>query len=673
MESEKRNGLPDCPVCVGSDAPPLSWWRLGVALVFAGQTMLFSLGYNNTPVADRPARGELGYWALHGGLLVSCLVVLVLLGPGLFKRAYNGLRAGKIELESLFALSLSGAFVGSVAATLSGTTGLYYEVVPIVLAIYTLGTTLAGRSRAKVREAAAALQQRFSIAVELMSDGSVQAVPVTLLRPGVSRVRIRPGEAIAVDGVVEAGSGAVRESAFTGEPGPVLKRAGDRVAAGTYAIDAELTVLVDRPYGKRRLDALTGALGSALETPARAQHLSDRVAQWFVPIVATTAAATFAGWYFLGDLVWWGALLHAMAVLLVACPCALGLATPIAVASGLERLALMGIKPRAATLLDGLAEARVIIFDKTGTLTEDRLAVSALQFAKGLPAEACAWLTQAVALAESGYAHPVAETLSEMSHGEGTVVTLLGKRWHAGEGVEATLRVPEALCAVLPQSDGVATLRVGTRSFACGDAEAVDIADKPVYCSMNGRLLLVVLLKERVREGVDAMLRTLHELGLEIQVLSGDPHLKKDFLATSGVRMTLRGDMTPEAKAAAIGIEKNKGSRPLFVGDGINDAPALHTADCGIAVDSGTELAQSLGHGVIGNGQLVQLPQAIRLARRAQCTLRENLVFALCYNAVGIALAAAGLLHPAVAAVIMAVSSIFVSLRAVWAMGKINN
>lgn len=665
MEAKDSRGTIACPVCVSDEEPPISWWRLGVALIFAGQTMLFSLGYNNTPAAERPAREEWSYWALHGGLLVSCAVVIALLGPGLFKRAFKGLMAGKIELETLFALSLTGAFVGSVAATLTGTTGLYYEVAPIVLAIYTLGKTLAGRSQAKVREAAAALKQTFAVANEIVGENRIQARPVGQLRPGESRVLIRPGEPISVDGIVLEGQGAVRESVFTGEPGPVMKRAGDRVAAGTYAIDAELTVLVEAALGARKLDKLTEAVETAPETPARAMYLADRLASVFVPIVTATAVATFLGWYFMGGLEWWEALLHAMAVLLVACPCALGLATPIAVASSLEKLALLGIKPRAATLLDGLAEARTVVFDKTGTLTEDQMEVGEIRAAEGCPDALRDWLVRVVAEAERGYAHPVAETLAKLGDG----IELINKRWQAGEGVEAQVRLPQEWVSYLPGTDGVMTLRIGTRAFAIGCDEVDAAGSKPVYCGADGKWLLTILLKERVRAGVEKMVGELMALGVSVQVMSGDPHLRKDFLASANGQPQLRGGMTPQEKADAIAALKRDGRKVLFVGDGINDAPALHAADCGVAVDSGTELAQALGHAVIGAEQLGHLPRAVRLAREAQRTLRENLYFALCYNAVGIGLAAAGLLHPAIAAVIMAASSVFVSLRAVWKIG----
>lgn len=669
MESKASKGGIACPVCVSDEEPPISWWRLGVALVFAGQTMLFSLGYNNTLEAERPTREEWGYWALHGGLLVSCAVVIALLGPGLFKRAFKGLMGGKLELETLFAMSLTGAFVGSVAATLTGTAGLYYEVAPIVLAIYTLGKTLAGRSQAKVREAAAALRQTFAVANEIVGEKRIQARPVEQLRAGVSKVLVRPGEPIAVDGIVLAGQGAVRESVFTGEPGPVIKQAGDRVAAGTYAIDAELTVLVEAAYGERRLDKLTATIETAPEMPARAMYLADRLAGVFVPIVAGTAAATFLGWYLWGGLEWWEALLNAMAVLLVACPCALGLATPIAVASCLERLALLGVKPRAATLLDGLAEARTVVFDKTGTLTEDKMEVSSMLFAQEMSDREREWLLGAVAEAEQGYAHPVAETLAKLRDEGGGTVELLSKRWHAGEGVEAQIRLPQEWAERLPNNGGVMTLRVGTRAFAIGGSNAEATAGKPVYCGARGRLLLTVLLEERTRAGMDKMVGELLRLGIAVEVMSGDPHLGAAFLSGSNGQLKLRGGMTPQGKAQEIKELKKGGRKVLFVGDGINDAPALHAADCGLAVDSGTELAQALGHGVIGAEQLGHLPRAIQLARKAQRTLRENLYFALGYNSVGIGLAAAGLLHPAVAAVIMAASSVFVSLRAVWKIG----
>lgn len=655
-----------------------AWLRIAVAGVFAGQGMMFSLALNMTP----PSFGSLPYITLHGGLILSSLVVMAFLGGPLFASTWVMLRSRRLSIEGLFTLSLLGAFVGSVVGSVTGRGDVFYEVVAIVIAIYTFGRMLGERSQAKLKSESAQLRERYDRAIVQDAAGEWMERPVAEVAVG-ARVRVEPGRAFSVDGVVVDGVGYVEETALTGEPLPVVRRPGERVRAGTWSVDSRFVVEVERPLGSRELDTILQTVEAADGRPSELQTQANRLIRVFLPVVVAVSAATALGWGIFGT--WVDAVLNSMAVLLVACPCALGLATPVAISQGLFRLAKFGLVSRDGALIDALARTRKVFFDKTGTLSESRLRVAELWVADSLPIKR-ARLLASVAEAEAQLAHPVARALAQYLQANDTHIDAThstSSELPAGvaslRGDEVTGNRPRALIERLRLVPGQGVefsfgsegrthiVRVG-ESDLCDTPDAVRAAvgrlhekqGKRVYAWINGQLAACFVLREHLREGVDGVWRELSALQVEAHILTGDP--LPELKIPEGLR--IESGLSSDDKLRRVVDAQRAGECPLFVGDGINDAAAMRAASGSLAMGSGIGLARSAAMGQLSGDRIVLLPDAISLARDIHRRLRGNLMYAATYNAFGMILAAAGILHPVAAAMIMLVSSFWVTARA---------
>jgi heavy metal translocating P-type ATPase len=627
-----------------------SWLRIAVAGVFAGQGMVFSLALNMTP----PDYGTTTYWVLHGILIFSALVVMGFLGGPLFASTWGMLRSRQLSIEGLFTLSLAGAFVGSVVGSLTGEGAVFYEIVSIVIAIYTFGRMLGERSQAKLRAESSQLREAFDQAMRVDCSGQAMAVPVSEVQLG-ELVRVDPGAAFTLDGVVRSGVGFVRETSLTGEPLPVVRRAGDRVRAGTFSEDGSFEVEVVAVAGERELDQILDTVESFSGKPSQLQAQANKLVQYFLPVVAAVAISTALYWGFMGS--WQDVVFNSMAVLLVACPCALGLATPVAIWNGLYRMARMGLVSRDGALVDGLAQARSVYFDKTGTLSESEMHVGEVLVGpdwEGRRDE----LLAAVASVEARLKHPVAKALSQLlPRGIDQSPVIENIRLIPGSGVEAEAEL--AGSKVLLRIGGP-EVEVDERRCHELDRELLMQVGKRVYVSINGRVVAVVVLLERAREGLPSLWAQLEILGINAVVLTGDPNPELEMPAA----VPVRAGLSSEDKAAIIQQAVESGEMPCLIGDGINDAAAMSLATSSISMGSGTGLAQSAAMGHFYDDGIEALPDAIRLSRGIHSRLRGNLIYAAAYNVLGMALAAGGLLHPVAAALIMLVSSAFVTLRA---------
>jgi len=454
---------------------------------------------------------------------------------------------------------------------------------------------------------------------------------------------------------VRSGVGYVRETALTGEPLPVVRRAGDRVRAGTFSEDGSFEVEVVAVAGKRELDQILDTVESLAGKPSQLQAQANKLMQYFLPIVAVVAMATALYWAFMGA--WQEVVFHSMAVLLVACPCALGLATPVAIWNGLYRMARMGLVSRNGALVDALAQVRTVYFDKTGTLSESEMCVGEVLVVPDWEARHDELLT-AVASVESRLKHPVAQALSQLvPTGVKQSPVIKHVRLIPGSGVEAEVEL--AGSQVLLRIGGVEVAADGRRRHEL-DRELLMQVGKRVYVSVNGRLVALVVLLERAREGLPWLWAELETLGIKAVVLTGDPNPEMEIPA--GV--PVRAGLSSEDKATIIQQAVESGEMPCLIGDGINDAAAMSLATSSLSMGSGTGLTQSTAMGHFHHDRIEALPDAIRLSRGIHSRLRGNLIYAAAYNVLGMALAAAGLLHPVVAALIMLVSSGFVTLRA---------
>jgi cation transport ATPase len=488
---------------------------------------------------------------------------------------------------------------------------------------------------------------------------------------------------------------------MTGEGRPVSRGPGDRVLAGTFSIDGSFEIRA--AGGARRLDAIFEAVSEARLAPSRLQLQADRLMAWFLPLVVGVSLATFAWWIMHGS--WDRALFNAMAVLLVACPCAMGLATPVAVWSGLARLTQIGLVARTGDFLDVLARVDMLCIDKTGTLSEAMLSVKAWRIEPAFR-EQTVWLKVAVTTVEQGLAHPVAEALRGKCH----VIsdTLLKapevreRRIVPGLGVVAEVEAAGArswmLLAigeaglVLRKPNGLVQENAAVAP-ADGKGDCHGLGDtatgKTVYVFVDGVLAAQVELEESWRTGLSETFDELLQLGVAIEVLSGDStavaalsdqiaptHKPLDVdnllrgkpsdgegLCGERGKAAVYGGVTPARKQARVEALVHAGRTVLFVGDGLNDAGALSVAQGSIAMRGGADLARASSMAVFVGDDLRFLPRAIRLARATRRSIRANLLFAGAYNIAGMALAAGGVLHPVVAALLMLGSSLFVSVN----------
>ena len=643
----------DCLPCEpsGQGGADLSGFgfRIGISLALAGQGMIFGLGYNNALQAgEAPQPGSVVYWALHGALFFSALTVVFLLGRPLLRHTAEAFAAGRISVESLFVLSAFGAFGGSLLSTIRGSGSVYYEVVSIVLCVYAIGKQMGVVQKGRVTQALASFREAFDQAVIEDGNGARVTCPVASLH-STSRVLVQPGDPIPVDGRILQGSGYVRETTLTGEPAPVSKSTGDSVMAGTWSLEGNFVIAPD-VSGSRTIDRILGLIEEAPRRPSNLQASADRLMQVFVPFVALTAIGTFAGWQFLSANPWWDGLFNAMAVLLVACPCALGLAMPAGIWGGLYYLSQRGIIGRNGHLLDTLADCDTVVFDKTGTLSRFELAAdTSLLDCPDLDKD---WLLAAVASVGRESPHPVSSALSRLAE---PLEPALNLQVHAGQGLAASVGGRQLLL-------GEASL---LREKAVELPEFMAFPGKPVHIAVDGNYAGTLMLTEHLRAEAEATLESLRSMGFQCHILSGDPAPSRDMIGS----VPVQGSLTPEAKAKWIETNRREGSRVLFVGDGINDLPAMQASDSALAVDLGAALATEFADGLIAGGRISALPGAVRHARRLKKSLQGNLRFALAYNLAGMTLAAAGVLHPVVAALLMVGSSAVVSFRALKVAG----
>lgn len=651
-----------------------AWLKIAIAIVFGGQGMVLGLGLNRAEPRLQPDTPV--YWVLHGGLFLSAAIAFALLGWPLVKNAFGALRQGRISVESLFLISAMGALGASLLSTFTGYGAVYYEIVAIVLAIYSVGKLLGARSRAKALEAARALSDEFEYAYVDTCCGSRQKMAVAQLAPGMA-VLVGPGEPIAVDGVVTRGEGFVVETAMTGETTPVLRREGDSVWAGSYSVEGTFTIENRAPKGSRRIDAVLETITQAQLHPSQLQRRSDSLMMWFVPFVVTVSISSFVLWSFLGP--WQQALFNSMAVLLVACPCALGLATPIAIWNALIRLSRVGLVARTGDFCDTLALGERIVFDKTGTISTEQLQVHSCHWIQ--PQKASLW-ANLVAAAERANSHPVARALATLGDPAATDIPQ-GVNPDLAESPNIASVAPEqievrsvqtvpgrGIIATLSRQGREHVLRIGQQQLFEGELHAQlsaasasytpAQAKRQVWVSVDGEAAGIVFLGEALRANVAESLASLRTEGVAVEILTGDPEPLWEQIG--GVKV--HAGLTPLQKEALVRDWVAAGERVIFVGDGVNDASAMAIATASIAMSGGAELTRASSTAVLVAPTLEPITRGRKICQIMRSTLRGNMYFALVYNLIGISLAASGLLNPVVAALLMLVSSMMVSYRA---------
>ena len=556
-----------------------------------------------------------------------------------YRGAFVALRGGGANMDVLVALGTSSAYLYSATVLLlAAPAHLYFEASAMVITLVLLGKYLEARAKAKAAQALEALVRLQPKTAWVERDGRLVEVEVAGLAPGDAFVA-RPGDVIALDGRVLEGETEVNESMLTGESMPVEKRAGSRVFAGTLN-GMRAVKCVATGIGKETvLSGIIRMVAAAQASKPPVQRLVDRVSAVFVPVVAAIAALTFGVWWFVtgafGD-----ALVPAVAVLVIACPCALGLATPTALMVGVGRAARAGILIRNASALEGAERIDRLVFDKTGTLTLGEPAVTDV-LPEGQVSRA--ELLRVAAALESRSEHPLARAV--MRAVDGAPEPVEGFTAHGGRGVSATLRGKPA--------------RLGSPAFL--GREPPPLEGRTVLgVEHDGAFLGWIGLADELRPSTPAALARLARMNVEPIVLSGDnPAAVKAVAERLGIR-NWQGGVLPQGKADEIAKLQRDGFRVAMAGDGVNDAPALARADVSFALAGGTGVAIDTADVTLMKNDLAGISDAIELSRATLSKIRQNLFFAFVYNVLGIPLAALGLLNPVIAGLAMALSSVSV-------------
>jgi len=560
-------------------------------------------------------------------------------GLRFYDGAWKSLRSGAANMDVLVALGTSAAYFFSAAVLFLGLAEhLYFEASAVVVTLILLGKYLEARAKAKAAQALESLIRLQPKTAWVERDGRLVEVDVATLAPGAEFV-VRPGDTIALDGRVLEGETAVNEAMLTGESMPVEKTAGSRVFAGTLNGMQSVKCVATGTGRETMLAGIIRLVAAAQASKPPVQKLVDKVAAIFVPAVVGVAAVTLAAW-------WWAtgtfsaALIPAVAVLVIACPCALGLATPTALMVGVGRAARAGILIKNAAALEGAEKLDVLVLDKTGTLTRGEPAVTEVLPETGVTRESL--LATAAAL-EARSEHPLARAV--MRAVDSTPEPVEGFTAHGGRGVSGRL--------------GGEPARLGSPEFLGRERPA--LAGRTLLgVERGGRFLGWIALADELRETTPAALARLSRMGVEPVVLSGDaPGAVEALAAKLGLRRW-QGGVLPQGKADEVARLQKEGRRVGMAGDGVNDAPALARADVSFALAGGTGAAIETADVTLMHNDLAGIADAIALSRATLSKIRQNLFFAFVYNVLGIPLAALGLLNPVIAGAAMAASSVSV-------------
>lgn len=612
---------------------------------------------------------------LRGFELLLSLPVVLWAALDYYRRGWMGVVNRTPNMYTLIGLGVIVAFAYSVIATAvptvfpaamrdeHGMVGVYFEVASAIVTLVLLGEWLELRARGRT---GAAIRQLLGLAPKtahrVSNDGAEEDVPLGHVHAG-ERLRVRPGEKIPVDGRVVDGRSSVDESMLTGEPMPVEKTSGDRVVGATINQTGTLLIIAERVGADSLLAQIVALVAQAQRSRAPLQRLADRVAAWFVPAVVAIAVLTFVVWSLIGPeprLAF--AIVNAVAVLIIACPCALGLATPISIMVASGRGAQIGVLFRDARAIEKLREVDTLVLDKTGTITVGRPALQRviavnghseqeiLSWAAGLDRASEHPLARAIVAAADAKAVPVANVTDFAS------VTGQGVRGHSSGRALALGN------AALMRADDVAIDSI---------REAVESARQAghtvVFLSVDRSLAGAFVIGDSIKETTPAALNALKQEGLRLIMLTGDNRITAEAIAAQLPIDEVIAEVQPSDKADAIARLQSQGRRVAMAGDGINDAPALAKADVGIAMGTGTDVAMESAQVTLVKGDLRGIVRARRLSRATVSNIRQNLVFAFGYNALGIPIAAGvlypmtgWLLSPLVAALAMSLSSVSV-------------
>ncbi|MFC3206660.1 heavy metal translocating P-type ATPase [Aquamicrobium soli] len=684
-----RDGPGDCPICgmalepmgvpTGEEGPNPELVdfsrRFWVSAALSIPLLVLSMG----PMLGLPVRDLVGEPAATWIELALASPVVLWAAIPFFRRGWQSILNRSPNMWTLISLGVGAAYLYSVVATLfpglfphafrghGGAVPVYFEASAVIVALVFLGQVLELRAREKTGSAIRALLDLApKTARRIGSDGSETDVALDSVREG-DLLRIRPGEAVPVDGTVTDGRSAVDESMITGEPLPVGKAAGDPVTGGTLNRNGTLVMRAERVGSETTLARIVDLVAKAQRSRAPIQGLADRVSFYFVPAVVLVAIVAFIAWALFGPeprLVF--ALVSAVSVLIIACPCALGLATPMSIMTATGRGAQAGVLVKEAAALERFAAVDTLIVDKTGTLTEGRPTLTDVVALDGFGEDEVLSLAAAI---EQGSEHPLADAIVQGAR-ERKLTFSAADGFEAvnGKGVTGKVGGRAVLLgnARFLEEEGVDTTRLA------GQADALRADGRSaVLVAIDGKAAGIVAVSDPIKATAAQAIKALHEQGLTIIMATGDNERTAQAIAAKLGIDRVQAGLLPESKARLIEELQAKGAVVAMAGDGINDAPALSTADVGIAMGTGADVALESAGITLLKGDLTGIVRARRLAQATIGNIRQNLVFAFLYNALGVPVAAGvlypltgTLLSPMLAATAMSLSSVSVIANA---------
>ena len=650
-----------CPVC-GMDLEPKSvvveeddpelrsmTLRFWVSLALTIPILVLAMGPMIGLPLDRWISPTTSHWLQ---LLLSTPVVLWGGWP-FFVRGVRSVVTWNLNMFTLIAIGTGAAYLYSLWAVLfpeyipaafrhGGEIPVYFEAAAVIITLVLLGQVLELRAR---RKTSGAIRELLSLApptARLIRDGQETEVPLEQVVVG-DRLRVRPGDKVPVDGRVVEGRSRIDESMITGEPVAVEKNVGDEVIGGTVNQTGAFVMEAEKIGGETVLAQIVELVGHAQRSRAPIQRVADTVSAWFVPAVVLAAGLTFIIWAFFSPqepaLVY--ALMNAVAVLIIACPCALGLATPMSIMVGVGRGAKAGVLIREAAVLEALETVDTIVVDKTGTLTEGKPAVTELLPAEGVDEQELLRLAAAV---ETNSEHPLAAAMVEAARARNLELPST-EDFHSITGAGVSAKVQGQLVLVgkrdlLAESGITVPTELESRVN-----ELLRLGHTVFYAGAGNRFLGAVAVADPIKESTPEAVQTLHRLGLKVIMLTGDQHATAQAVAEQLGIDEFEAGVLPEDKHRRVQALQSEGCKVAMAGDGINDAPALAAADVGIAMGTGTDVAIESAGVTLLKGDLRGIVRAVQLSRHVMRNIRQNLFFAFIYNALGVPIAA-GVLYP---------------------------
>ncbi|GBH32770.1 heavy metal translocating P-type ATPase [Sphingobium xenophagum] len=689
MHPEIRQDHPgSCPICgmalepatVTADSGPSHELvdftrRFRVGLMLALPVLILEMGAHLFPAIHRLVPMSISVWIQF----VLATPVVLWAGWPFFERGWASLKTRNLNMFTLIAMGTGVAWIYSVVATLApqlfppafrgedGMVAVYFEAAAVITVLVLLGQMLELRARERTSGAIKALLNLApKTARRIGSDGSEEEISLDLVAVG-DRLRVRPGEKVPVDGVVEDGRSSLDESMVTGESMPVTKAKADTVIGGTLNQTGALVIVADKVGRDTMLARIVQMVAEAQRSRAPIQRMADQVSGWFVPVVIAVAVVAFIAWGI------WGpeprfayGLVAAVAVLIIACPCALGLATPMSIMVGVGRGAGLGVLIKNAEALEHMEKVDTLVVDKTGTLTEGRPAVTQIVPAPGFDE---AELLRLAASVERASEHPLALAIVEAAKDRGVPTSdVIDFDSPTGRGALGTV---EGRRIVLGNARFLADEGVATEALASqADALRRDGATA-IFIGVDGTVGGAFAIADPVKATTPEALAALKAEGIRVVMLTGDNRTTAEAVARRLGIDEVEAEVLPDQKSAVVAKFKREGRVVAMAGDGVNDAPALAAADVGIAMGSGTDVAIESAGVTLLKGDLMGIVRARRLSQATMSNIRQNLVFAFIYNVAGVPVAAGALyplfgilLSPIIAAAAMALSSVSVVTNA---------